>query len=66
MKYKLDEVKHVSTPMALNTKSNLDQSSKLASEKVYRGMIGSLLYLIISKLDIMFTICLYARIQSAP
>ena len=32
----------------------------------YRGLIGSLLYLIASKPDIMFNVCLCARFQSNP
>ena len=34
--------------------------------KFYRGMIGSLLYLITSRPDIMFSVCLCARFQSNP
>jgi len=65
-KYKFDEVKHASTPMVLNIKLNIDQSGKLLSEKVYRGMIGSLMYLPPSRADIMFTVCLCSQFQSAP
>ena len=35
-------------------------------EKTYRGMIGSLLYLTASRLDIMFSVCLCARFQKEP
>ncbi|KAI3510746.1 hypothetical protein L1887_17880 [Cichorium endivia] len=34
--------------------------------KIYRGMIGSLLYLTASRPDIMFSTCLCARYQAAP
>ena len=34
--------------------------------KVYRGMIGSFLYLTASRLDIMLSGCLCARFQSCP
>ena len=33
---------------------------------MYRGMISSLLYLTVSRLDIMFNVYLYARFQSCP
>jgi len=33
---------------------------------LYRGMIGSLLYLTASRLDILFSVCLCARFQSDP
>jgi len=65
-KYKLDEVKHSSIPMTLNNKLDDDISDKWVSEKVYQGMIGSLLYLMASRLDVMFSVCLCVRFQSAP
>ena len=65
-KYKLDEVKHDSTVMALNTKLDLDLSDKLVLGKVYRGTIGSLLHLTTSRPNIMFSVCLCERFQSVP
>ena len=65
-KYKTDQAKHARTPMAMNEKSGLDKDDKPISEKVYRGMIGSLLYLTTSYTDIMFTVCLCARFQASP
>jgi len=35
-------------------------------QKLYRGMIGSLLYLTASRPDILFSVCLCARFQSDP
>ena len=64
-KYKLDDVKHASIPMALNIKLNFDPNDKAVSKKVYRGMIDSILYLTASRLDIMFSVCLCANFQSA-
>ena len=39
---------------------------KHESKQVYRGMIGSLLYLTTSRPDILFSVCLCARFQSDP
>ena len=36
------------------------------NQKLYRGMIGSLLYLTASRPDILFSVCLCARFQSNP
>ena len=47
-KYKLDDVKYASMPMALNIKLDLDSSGRSVLEKVYRAMIDLLLYLIAS------------------
>ena len=39
---------------------------KNVDEKLYRGMIGSLLYLIASRSIVMFSVCLCARFQASP
>ena len=44
----------------------MDDESPSVEEKSYRGMIGSLLYLIASRPDIVFSIGLYAYFQYKP
>ena len=48
------------------TKLDKDNQAKCVDIKVYRGMIGSLLYLMTSRLDIILSVCLCARFQSCP
>ena len=43
-----------------------DGKSKSIESTMYRGMIGSLLYLTASRPDIMYSVCLCARFQSCP
>ncbi|KAI4364918.1 hypothetical protein MLD38_020949 [Melastoma candidum] len=43
-----------------------DKNGKEVDSKLYRSMIGSLLYLTASRPDILFSVCLCARFQSAP
>ena len=52
----------------MNTTIKLDigEKCKEVDIKMYWGMIGSLLYLIASRLDIMFSVCLCANFQSCP
>ena len=57
-KYGLKGCKKISTPMATSTKLDADESCKTVDQKMYRGMIGSLLYLTVSKPDIQFSVCL--------
>ena len=45
---------------------NLDTGGKSIDQKVYRSMIGSLLYLSASRPDIMLSICMCARFQADP
>ena len=50
------------------TKSHLspDANGKEFDQKVYRSMIGSLLYLCASRPDIMLSVCMCARFQATP
>lgn len=52
--------------MAMITKSDTDKVGVSVDETKYRGMIGSLLYLITSSLDIMFNVGMCACFQSKP
>ncbi|KAI3758668.1 hypothetical protein L6452_06239 [Arctium lappa] len=54
------------TPMATGFKLHADPEGKPVECKLYRGMIGSLLYLTASRPDIMFATCLCARFQANP
>ena len=65
-KFKMDESKEVSTPMSSTLKLDKDEEGKSVDQMLYRGMIGSLLYLTASRPDIMFATCLCARFQSNP
>ncbi|XP_017416521.1 uncharacterized mitochondrial protein AtMg00810-like [Vigna angularis] len=65
-KYKMLDCKEATTLMATNCYLDLDEEGKAVDQKMYRGMIGSLLYLTASKPDIMHSVCLYARFQSLP
>ena len=60
-KFGMEKCKEASTPMATSTYLDLDEKGKSVDESRYRGMIGSLLYLTVSRPDIMLSICLCAR-----
>ena len=62
----MDSSKPIDTPISPSTKLVLDDGSPSAGEKLYRGMIGSLLYLTASRPDIIFSVVLCARFQSKP
>ena len=53
--------KPLSTPVRTSIKLYNDENVKNMNEKFYRGMIGSLLYLTTSRLDIMFSVSICAR-----
>ena len=62
----MDECKPIKTPMPSNGHLDLDERDKMVDQTLYRSMIGSLLYLIASRPDIMFSVCMFARFQASP
>lgn len=52
--------------MSTTTKLGKDTQGKEVDTKLYRSMIGSLLYLTASRPDIAFSVCVCARYQAAP
>jgi hypothetical protein len=65
-KFNMEHAKPIKTPMGTNGHLDLDIGGKSVDQKVYRSMIGSLLYLCASRPDIMLNVCLCARFQSNP
>ncbi|GKE59902.1 retrovirus-related pol polyprotein from transposon TNT 1-94 [Tanacetum coccineum] len=65
-KFGLEDSKPIKTPMSTETKLTRDEEGGSVDNTKYRGMIGSLLYLIASRPDIMFSVFLCARFQEDP
>jgi hypothetical protein len=53
-------------PIGTNGYLDLDLAGTSVDQKVYRSMIGSLLYLCASRSDIMLSVCMCARFQATP
>lgn len=62
----MENAKTISTLMSPSCNLDLNPNGKYVDESKYRGMIGSLLYLTTSRLDITFSVCKYPRFQMAP
>ena len=60
------ESKPAKTPMHPTCILEKEKVSKKVEQKLYRGMIGSLLYLAASRPDILYRVFLCARFQSDP
>jgi hypothetical protein len=65
-KFNMAKLKLVSTPMFMATTLDPDKNGEPADQREYRSMIGSLLYLTVTQLDIQFAVCLCARFQASP
>jgi hypothetical protein len=65
-KFDMNNTKPIKTPMPSNRHLDLNEEGKSIDQKVYRSMIGSLLYLCASRPDIMLSVCMCARFQANP
>jgi hypothetical protein len=65
-KFGMKDAKLINTPIGINGHLDLDTEGKSIDQKVCRSMIGSLLYLCASRLDIMHSVCMCARFQASP
>jgi hypothetical protein len=65
-KFGMKDAKPIKTPIGTNGHLDLDTGGKSVDQKVYRSMIGSLLYLCASRPDIMLSVCMCARFQVDP
>jgi hypothetical protein len=65
-KFGMDKAKPIKTPIGTNDHLDLDLGGTSVDQKVYRSMIESLLYLCVSRPDIIFSMCMCARFQAAP
>ncbi|GJU72769.1 retrovirus-related pol polyprotein from transposon TNT 1-94 [Tanacetum coccineum] len=65
-KYGLDQCDLVAIPMVERLKLDEDPNGTLVDLNYYRGMVGSLMYLIASRPDLVFIVCMCARYQAKP
>nr|GEV06828.1 copia protein [Tanacetum cinerariifolium] len=65
-KYGFEPCDPVDTPMVEKSKLDEDKEGKAVDPSHYRGMIGTLLYLTISRPDLQFAICMCSRYQARP
>ncbi|XP_070040335.1 uncharacterized mitochondrial protein AtMg00810-like [Nicotiana tomentosiformis] len=54
----MEDSKEIDTAIATATKLDIDEPGSSVDQKLYRGMIGSLLYLTASRPDIVFSVLL--------
>jgi hypothetical protein len=63
-KFKMDDSKPLSTSMSTTTTLDADEDREPVDQKEYRNMIGSLLYLTATRLNIQFSVCRCSRFQA--
>ncbi|WVZ80182.1 hypothetical protein U9M48_027679 [Paspalum notatum var. saurae] len=62
----MGDSKPTTTPMSTNTALDADEDGEAVDQKEFQGMIGSLLYLTVTRPDIQFAVCLCACYQASP
>ena len=62
----MENCKSSSIPMSPICKLSKDEHGLSIDQKLYKRMIGSLLYLTTSRPDILFSVCMCARFQAEP
>ncbi|GKA03702.1 putative ribonuclease H-like domain-containing protein [Tanacetum coccineum] len=65
-KFDFASVKTASTPIEIQKSLTKDEEAANVDVHLYRSMIGSLMYLTASRLDIMFVVCACSRFQVTP
>jgi hypothetical protein len=65
-KFNMAELKPVSTLMSTTTVLDLDENGEAIDQREYRSIIGSLLYLTVTRPDIQFVVYLCAHFQASP
>ncbi|XP_070040617.1 secreted RxLR effector protein 161-like [Nicotiana tomentosiformis] len=65
-RFDMETSKVIDTPIVTATRLVMDEPSSPVHQTMYRGIIGSLLYLTASRPDIVFNVGLCARFQSNP
>jgi hypothetical protein len=64
--FQMEDSKPVGTPMVTRCKLSKDDNSPDVDQSSYQSMIGSLLYITTSRLDIMHVVGMVGRYQAAP
>jgi hypothetical protein len=65
-KFAMAGAKPVSTQMSTMTTLNPDDDGEVVDQREYRSMIGSLLYLTVTRPNIQFIVCLCERFETSP
>ncbi|XP_049391444.1 uncharacterized mitochondrial protein AtMg00810-like [Solanum stenotomum] len=55
-KFHMVDSKPIDTPMGINSKMGTNEADPLVNQTMYRGIIGSLVYLTASRPDIVFSV----------
>lgn len=64
--FQMSNCKSISTPLATNEKLQLDDGAAKVDAKIYRSLVGSLIYLTNTRPDIVYSVSLISRFMHEP
>jgi hypothetical protein len=64
-KFNMEDSKAMATHMSTTTALDADEEGEHVDQAEYRSMIGSLLYLTVTRPDIQFSVCMCARFEAS-
>ncbi|XP_071705062.1 uncharacterized mitochondrial protein AtMg00810-like [Rutidosis leptorrhynchoides] len=65
-RFKMEDERITKNPLSVNHEITPENTGRKVNPTLYRAIIGSLMYLTVSRPDIMFATCLCARYQAQP
>ncbi|XP_070004872.1 secreted RxLR effector protein 161-like [Nicotiana sylvestris] len=65
-RFDMEASKVIDTPITMATRLDMDENGSLVNQTMYRGIIGSLIYLTANRPDIFFSVGIFAKFQSNP
>ena len=65
-KFQMDKCKPISTPLGLNEKLQQDDGVEKADTKMFRQLVGSLIYLTNTRPDIVYSVSAISRFMQNP
>lgn len=65
-RFGMDNSNSVKNPIMLGTKLHKDEDGDRVDETLYKQLVGSLMYLTVTRPDLMYNVCLISRFMASP
>ena len=65
-RFRMDKCKPAGTPIALGTKLTKNADEPAVNNALYKQLVGSLMYLTATRLDLMYAVSLISRFMESP
>lgn len=66
MHFAMEENNSVKSPIVPGTKLHKDECGEKVDETMFKQLVGSLMYLTVTKPELIFVVCLLSRFMASP